>query len=132
MKRFLQIVAVAVVAILAAQPALAGMTCGMLRVPIGPCAPACGMAMSQMGADCQMAKHVAGSGCMQECCRNGFPQGVLQSSTPAKPKAAGTQIVTAFPQLAPHVQAASAAAPTISAIVAAAPPRHILISVFRI
>jgi len=132
MKRFLQIVAIAVIAILAAQPALAGLTCGMLTVPSAPCAPACGMAMSQMGMDCQMAEHVAGSGCLQECCRNGFPQGVVQSSTSAKPKIAGTGLVTAFPQLASPAQAALAAAPTMDAIVAAAPPRHILIRVFRI
>jgi hypothetical protein len=132
MKRILQIVAVLSVALLAAQPALAGLSCTMEAPTSMPCVPGCDMtAMSQMGMDCQMPLQIAGTGCFQDCCQRGLPQVVAQLASGAKPKAARTQLVLIVPQIAPALQRSFAATPP-DAIVAAAPPRYILFRVFRI
>jgi len=134
MKRVLQVVAVVVIAVLAAQPAVAGMTCGMLTVANVNCghgASLCGMAMSQMGMDCPMPEHVAGTGCLQECCQHGFPQGVVQAASGVKPKAGGTELFMVLPAMTP-APSLSFAAPPPDSIVASAPPRYILLQVFRI
>jgi hypothetical protein len=131
MKRVLQVVAFALVAVLTAQPAIAGLTCGMTAAPVAACAPACGMAMSQMGAHCPMPHHGTDAGCLQDCCRNGWPQAVVQSASKAKPKAARTQFLQAALSPAP-VGMAAFAAPPREEIAAAGPARHILLQVFRI
>ncbi|MGA2216871.1 MAG: hypothetical protein ABSG51_02210 [Terracidiphilus sp.] len=129
MKRVLQVAAVVVIAVLAAQPALAGVTCGMLTVARTACVSPCGMAMSQMGMDCPMPEHVAGTGCLQECCRHGFPQGVVQSAG-VKPKTGGTELIMVSPAMTPD--ASLSFAPARDFIIASAPPRYILLQVFRI
>jgi hypothetical protein len=131
MKKVLQIVAVALAAVLIAQPAIAGLTCGMTVSPVAACAPACGMAMSQMGAHCPMPHHGTDTGCLQDCCRNGWPQAVVQSASKAKPKAARTGYLQTAPNPAPTGLAAFAA-PLREEIAAAGPARHILLQVFRI
>lgn len=132
MKRILQIVSVLVVALLAAQPALAGLSCTMGEPANIPCAPDCNMAaMGQMGMDCQMPLQLAGTGCFQDCCRQGMPQAVAQLTSGAKPKAARTELVLMAPQMATALETAFRATPP-DAIAAAAPPRYILFRVFRI
>ena len=131
MKKILQIVAFALVAVLTAQPAVAGLTCGMTVSPVAACAPACGMGMSQMGANCPMPHHGTDTGCLQDCCRNGWPQAVVQSASKAKPKAARTGYLQTAPNPSPAGMAAFAAQPR-EEIVAAGPARHILLRVFRI
>jgi hypothetical protein len=134
MKKALQFVAIALVAILATQPALAGLTCGMKPFPTMPDA-ACNMAMNQLanqlGASCPMHSRGAGTGCLQECCRNGWPQAVVQSASKAKPKAVGTQFLLSTPGVA-SIGVAVSAAPPADALAAAAPDRHLLLQVFRI
>jgi hypothetical protein len=131
MKKVLQIVAAALVAVLTAQPAIAGLTCGIRVSPAAECVPACGMAMSQMGADCPMPHHGADTGCLQDCCRNGWPQAVVQSAAKARPKAARARFLQAAPSPVPTGSAAFAAS-LREEIAAAGPARHILLQVFRI
>jgi hypothetical protein len=131
MKKVLQFVAIALVAILATQPALAGLTCGMKPSPSMSAAADCDMAMNQMGTSCPMHSHGAGTDCLQECCRNGWPQAVVQSASKAKPKAVSTQFILAAPSIASAGVAVSAAPPA-EALAAAAPDRHVLLQVFRI
>jgi hypothetical protein len=130
-KRLLQIVAVFVVALLCAQPALAGMSCAMGAPASTPCAPDCGMAMGHMGIDCQMPLQIAGTGCIQDCCQQGLPQVVAQLTAGAKPKAAGTQFLQVPPTIALAVHTAFVAMPP-GDIASAGPPRYILFRVFRI
>jgi hypothetical protein len=131
MKKFLQFVAAFVVALLAAQPTLAGVTCGIMVSSAMPSARSCEMAMDQMGAMCPMHSHAAGAGCLQECCRNGWPQALVQSARKARQKVGGTQFLLAVPTPTPTGIAAFAS-PPCEAIRAAAPPRYILLRVFRI
>lgn len=131
MKKVLQIVVVALVAVLTAQPAIAGLTCGMRVSPVAAGASACGMEMSEMGAHCPMPHHGTDTGCLQDCCRNGLPQAVVRSALKAKPKAARAK----FLQPAPSPLATGSAifaAPPREEIAAAGPARHILLQVFRI
>jgi hypothetical protein len=131
MKKVLQFVAAALVAVLAAQPALAGLTCGMMPSTAMPCAPKCEMAKDHMGAKCPMHHDDTGTGCLQDCCRNGWPQALVQSSSKARPKAGGTQLFLALPTPA-QAGIAAFATPLPEDIGAAAPPRYILLRVFRI
>jgi hypothetical protein len=131
MKKFLQFVAVALVAVLTAQPALAGLTCGMTPLTGVPCAPKCDMAMHHMGANCPMHHHDTSSGCQQDCCRHGWPPALVQSASKTRLKTSGTPFLFAIPAPASAPAAAFAAAPPED-IVAAAPDRHVLLQVFRI
>jgi hypothetical protein len=130
MKKLLQLVAVLAIALLTAGPALAGLTCSMGTASALPCAPHCPMAMHHMGMDCQMPQ-ASRMGCMQECCRFGWPQAVVRSAHGVKPKAAVSAIFVAVPFAATGATAA-AAAPPPGDLVASSPPRHILFRVFRI
>ena len=65
-----------------AQPALAGLTCGMVPSTSMPCAPKCDMATDRMGANCPTHHDSTGAGCLQDCCRNGWP--ALESNTRKK------------------------------------------------
>ncbi|HUD15067.1 MAG TPA: hypothetical protein VMQ56_15550 [Terracidiphilus sp.] len=125
MKRFLQFVAVMVVAVLATQPALAGLTCTMVAAS-APCAPRCPMVV-----DCPMAHHGASADCLQDCCRYPLPQAIARSSRHAKPKAGKTSLFLAAPAI-PQSTQASFVAPPPGNLVAAAPARTILLQVFRI
>lgn len=88
MKRFIQFVAVVVIALLAAQPALAGMKCEMGTPTDGQRAPCCHKAMSRMGMDCPMHHQVTASDCDQSCCNDALPQGVALLAAGVKPKVA--------------------------------------------
>ena len=82
MKRGFQFAAVAVVLLLAVQPAMAGVACatsGMARA-------ACPMGMSEMGADCPMA-HGLVTDCSQDCCNHSAPKAMVLPAAPAKPMA---------------------------------------------
>jgi hypothetical protein len=130
MKKVLQFVAVALVAVLTAQPALGGLTCGMAPSQGVPCAPKCDMAMHHMGANCTMHHHDTGAGCQQDCCRHGWPPALVQSASKSRPKTSGTPFLLAIPAPASAPAAFTAARP--EDIVAASPDRHILLQVFRI
>jgi hypothetical protein len=131
MKRVLKIVAVALAAVLTAQPALAGLTCGLKSFADAPCVPKCGKATSRMGASCPMHRHASGNECLQDCCRNGWPQAVVRSASKATPKASRSQLLPAEPGPAAAGNATFAALPE-GKIAAAGPPRYILLQVFRI
>jgi hypothetical protein len=96
-----------------------------------PCAPECDMAMDHMGANCPLHHDSTGTGCLQDCCRNGWPQAVAQSASKARPKTSGTPFLVAVPGPA-SAGIAAFAIPPPGDIDAAAPPRHILLQVFRI
>jgi hypothetical protein len=131
MKRFLSIVAVAVAAVLAAQPALAGLTCGMLTAPSHHCADHCDQAKSRLGMDCPMPPDVAGTGCLQDSCQHGFPQGVVRTASGERPKAEGNLFLVPTPFTSQSLSPLSSAlAP--DALVTAAPDRQVLLRVFRI
>ena len=131
MKKALQIVAIALVAVLTAQPALAGLTCGMTPSKAMPCVPKCDMAMHHMGANCPMHHHDTGTGCLQDCCRHGWPPALVQSASKTRLKTSGTPFLLAVP--GPVLASAATFAPAPpEKIVAAAPDRHILLQVFRI
>jgi hypothetical protein len=89
------------------------------------------MEMSQMGAHCPMPHHGTDAGCLQDCCRNGWPQALVQSASKARPRAARTRFLQAAPNPASSGIAAFAAPPHED-IAAAGPARHILLQVFRI
>jgi hypothetical protein len=131
MKRFLQVVSVFVVALLTAQPALAGLTCTMRALASVPCVPHCPMAMSQMARDCQMAQQAAGADCQPNCCRYPTPQAVVRSASKSRPKAARTPFVLAVHAVSQRIHPAFIAPPA-GDLAAAAPPRHILLQVIRI
>jgi hypothetical protein len=131
MKRLFQFVAVVVVALLAAQPALAALPCNMGAPACGPCAHCCGKTMSHMGMACQMAHKIAGAGCDQNCCHDALPRAVAQLTAGVKPKAGGTVYLASEPQIVAGTDASLVAEPP-GKPAAAAPARYILFQVFRI
>jgi hypothetical protein len=130
MKKYLQLVAVLAIALLTAEPALAGLTCSMGTASALPCAPHCPMAKHRMGMNCQMPR-ASRMGCMQECCRFGWPEATVKSAQGNKPKAAVSAISIAN-RVATEGPITAYAAPSPSDLVASSPPRHILFRVFRI
>ena len=131
MKRLLQFVAIAVIVLLAAQPALAGMSCEMGTSASRQCAPCCHKAMSRIGMSCPMHHQVAASGCDQSCCKDALPRGVALLAAGVKPKAGRAEFIAIAPRLVSDTDAPFTAAPPGN-IVAAAPARYILFQVFRI
>jgi hypothetical protein len=131
MKRLLQFVAVVMVAMLAAQPALAGMQCEMGTSASGHRAPCCHKAMSRMGMNCPMHYKVAATGCDQNYCHDALPQGVALLAAGVKPKAGRAQFIAVAPQMVAEADAAYGYASPGNAV-AAAPARYILFQVFRI
>jgi hypothetical protein len=127
MKRRLQIVALAVMAILAAQPVLAGFTCTM---GIGSGAPHCSMAM-HMGMACHPAERSAGLNFPRESCRNCSLQDAAQLSAAARPKAGSASTLPAAFHGVPTPAAAFASRP-LGPPARSAPDRCILFQVFRI
>jgi hypothetical protein len=89
------------------------------------------MAVSHAGMTCHRHAPAVGSECLQDCCRHGAPQGVIQATSGTKPKAGGTQILMEAVPALTHLDMAFAV-PPLESIVAASPPRHILLQVFRI
>lgn len=139
MKRVLQFVALFVVVLLAAQPALAGLPCAQGTAAEGACAPGCAMAtasapmspMSQMASVCGMAPQLSSNSCQQSCCSSVVSQAVSQPATGAKSRAGATLQPVALPLVA--ASAASTVAPARPiAVISSAPPRYILLQVFRI
>jgi hypothetical protein len=131
MKRILQFVAVVVIALLAAQPALAGMSCEMGTPASMHCAPCCHKAMSRLGMSCPMHHKVAASDCDQNCCHNALPQGVALLAAGVKPKAGSAEFIAVAPRLVTNADAAFVGAPPGNTV-AAVPARYILFQVFRI
>jgi len=129
MSKRLQIVALVVAAVFGLQPALAALSCPMNAV--APCAPACGMDMSQMGMDCPMPHQAAGTGCVRDCCQSGVPPAVAHVSSGSKPRTIRTLFSIAAGDKLLAESAAHAPVPAES-LAAASPPRHILFQVFRI
>ncbi len=151
MKKLLQFVAAFVVALLVAQPALAGLPCSAEIAPAGGCTPGCGMSMSQaqmgqmpsgqmsssqmssgqMSPDCPMSPVISSDGCQQNCCHTALLQAVAQPATGAKSNLTQTQ------QFVPAAQTLALASPAITLSPrtessSTAPPRYILFQVFRI
>lgn len=126
MKRGFQFAAVAVVLLLAVQPALAGVACatsGMARAT-------CPMGMSEMGADCPMA-HGLTAGCTQDCCNDTAPKPVLLPAVPVKPRLLGASIaISPVVELDIAVAAQPDWLPSLAT--ASPPPRYLLHCVFRI
>ncbi len=131
MKRFLQIVALAVVASLASQPALAGLLCPMGSHTGGSRAHCSGMAMTEMGMRCPMHRQAAGIDCEQNCCKEGIPQGVFRLTADRKPKAGKTEYLAAAPRIAAEAGMPFAVPPPAIAV-ASGPARYVLLKVFRI
>src|SRR5208283_3338851 len=98
MKRLFQIGALAAVALLAAQPALAGELCTM-GTPMGASHAHCaGMATSQMGADCPMHSPVADMDGDRISCRNCMLTRTAQLATVERPKAGANRSVAVLPR----------------------------------
>jgi hypothetical protein len=131
MKRFLQFVAVVMVVLLTAQPALAGMSCEMGTPASGHRASCCHKAMSRVGMNCPMHHKIAASGCEQSCCYDALPQGVALLAAGVKPKAGRADCFIVVPRMVAEADAPFVAAPPGNTI-AAAPARYILFQVFRI
>ncbi len=126
MKRIFQFAAVAVVLLLAVQPALAGVACassGMSRA-------ACPMGMSEMGADCPMAYGLLAD-CSQDCCNHSAPKAMLLPATPAKPNLLLAPIAVSPAAELDHALAALPGwLPAMAAT--SSPPPYLLNCVFRI
>ena len=131
MKRLLQIVALAVVASLSAQPALPGLLCAMGTSNSASHAHCRGIAMSQMGMRCPMHRQAAGTGCNQSFCHDSLPTGVVQLAAVRKPKAGNTVYIAAAPRIVTDAGVAYAA-PSLNMAVASGPARYVLLQVFRI
>jgi hypothetical protein len=131
MKRLLQFAAFAVVALLTAQPALAGLLCPMGNPDSGSSAHCSGMAMSQMGMHCPMHRQAANIGCEQNCCKEGIPQGVVRLTAKRKPKTGKTEFLALAPRMAAHHVTPIAATP-FDRTIASGPARYVLLQVFRI
>jgi hypothetical protein len=131
MKRLLQFVAVAVIVLLAAQPALAGMQCDMGTPSSGQCAPCCHKAMSHMGMGCPMQHQISVAGCGESCCKDALPRGVVLLAPGVKPKAGRAEFIAMAPRLVTDADAAFVGAPPGNAVTSA-PARYILFQVFRI
>jgi hypothetical protein len=129
MKVFLKIVALAVVGVLSAYPALAGATCAMGTTANMPCKSDCGMAMGTMGANCPMPHKASKLGCAENCCQNSMQPGVTQMD--AKPKAATVELVAVLPP-ATALEGKFFANLPAEGRVDTGPPRFILFRVFRI
>lgn len=130
MKRLFKSAVTALVALLTVLPAVAGLTCGAM--PLTAFAENRETPMSTIGADCAMHHgHDAGTGCLQECCRNGWPQAIVQPASKAKPKTGGMPLPHAVSAPLADVPSYFATAPR-EEIAAAGPPRHVLLKVFRI
>jgi hypothetical protein len=131
MKTLLKLVAVILVALLAAQPALAGMQCEMGTSASGHRATCCHKAMTRMGMNCPMHHKVAASGCDENCCHDALQQGVAQLSAGVKPKAGRAEFIALASRSVLDSYAPFGSAPPGNAV-AAAPARYILFQVFRI
>ena len=141
MRRLLQIVAFIAVALLAAQPALAGMRCDMGMSACHACAHCChsgssmdameGMAGDGMGAECAMPTQAFGAACAPTCCDQATPAGLVQVAAAEKSKAEKATFVALLSQSMPSAQAHFTDAPP-GLIASNPPPRYILFQVFRI
>lgn len=132
MKRLLQFAALALVALLAAQPALAGTSCNMGEPDKAPCAPGCGMQMSEMGADCQMHQQAVGPFCDQTCCRDGLPAGLAQLAGGDKQRPQRADLSYLVSPVGMANEGTASKAPPPLPLASTSPPRYILFQVFRI
>jgi hypothetical protein len=133
MKQLIQFVSVSVIALLAVQPAHAGVPC-VLGAPVA-CVPGCPMVMSGMAPDCPMngpaTSQMTAADCPQNCCAHALPPAVI-------PLAASGKLKPAAPALFHLLQAALPVSGSALALGAptdaqfASPPRYILNQVFRI
>jgi hypothetical protein len=78
-----------------------------------------------------MSPQISGVGCAQNCCRNSLAQGIAKPVTSAKSNPGRTA------HFVPAAQRLSAAAPAFAVALrtgsdATAPPRYILLRVFRV
>jgi hypothetical protein len=126
MKRLLQIVALAVIGIVAGQPVLAGFTC---TVGMSSVAPHCSRAM-QMGMACHHAQQAVGLQCRQGSCQNCSLQDAAQFSAGAKPKTGTSALPAAFHAIPAATEAFASRPPGPPAL--SAPDRCVLFQVFRI
>ncbi|HUB51477.1 MAG TPA: hypothetical protein VL986_04990 [Terracidiphilus sp.] len=129
MKRLLQIAAVLVIGLMAAQPVLSSLDCAARMA--SSCAPGCPMAMSVMAPDCAMTGMSATQDCTQNCCsRNSVEAMLLQVSTgKARTASSIPAAILATTTSAPVVAIPAEAALDVRS---SSPPRYIVNRVFRI
>ncbi len=128
MKRHLQFVAILVICLLAAQPALAGFTCNMATAGTSP---ECSHNMPAMAADCAMNQRVDASACESDCCGHAQPVFTATYTGALKPKLALLTLHVPIAAAAqPGRNSSSACAQTANA--ASTLPRYLVLHVFRI
>ncbi len=128
MKRPIQFIVVLVIAMLSAEPAVAGLFCSMDRAGSSlMCAQ-----MADMGPDCPMHGQTNSETCAPDCCNQAQPSSTVTTAfSSAKPRLAIVSVLdmTAITSPQPH-DAGSFVEPP--AVLSASPPRHLLLRVFRI
>jgi len=129
MKRLIQFVAVAVIGLMSAAPALTGLSCATgVRAS---CTAICPMAMSGMSADCPMTGQTATGDCPQNCCASGIFQALVSAAAPEKLRlAAGVSPSVATAEISVPGQTLAIHAPDEARAVS--PPPYLLNRVFRI
>ncbi len=127
MKRIAQFAAVLAIALLVAQPAIAGATC--LFGPAAACVSGCPMA--GMGPDCPMTGQTVASSCPMDCCSHAALQATDPQVAPSK-----VRVVVQPIAFAEHYKVSIAnpiaVAREIVKIRSVSPPRYILNRAFRI
>ena len=129
MKHLLKTSALLVVALLAAQPVLASVSCVAGMAPA--CTPDCPMAMTSMAPDCPMTGMTASGGCPQNCCTRNAVEAVLPQAVPDKFKVTFHIPVAVFSSAAAAAGLENPAAASLQPR-ADSPPRYILNRVLRI
>jgi hypothetical protein len=126
MPRRFQFVAILVISLLAAQPAIAGLTCAMANA-----AAVCTHHMPAMAADCPMHQSATASFCQPDCCSHAQPVFTAPFTAAAKPKLALLSQPSLLPAAAVPTHATLPARVRIE-VFAPTPPRYILQHAFRI
>jgi hypothetical protein len=124
MKRLVQFAAVALVGLVGAQPALAGLLCA------APAA-ACPMAMTDMGPDCPMSGAMAAAECPLTAYLHAIPQSVASVAATGRPKAEPPASAHGAAPVMPLAHRTLVAL-NATAAEASSPPLYILHRVFRI
>jgi hypothetical protein len=127
MKRIAQFAAVLAIALLIAQPVVAGATC--LFGPAAACISGCPMA--GMGPDCPMGGQTLATSCPMDCCSHAALQASEPLAAPSKVRVVAQPIALAEP-FQNSIANPKAAAREIIEIQSVSPPRYILNKVFRI
>jgi len=123
MKKRLQIAAVMLAGLLAAQPSIAALAC---QANAG-----CSMGMSEMGPNCPMTRSQAADACTPGCCDHAAAALSREWATLAKPEALAQNAVLSCARESGPPMMFSGSVGSCS-LAASSPPRYILYRVFRI